>query len=250
MLQSTGISPKLTNKLNTLWANTNHDINVTLDLMDMACTILPYEDSWLRESLLNGLQPTILEWPTHVLEYTARQIEGAPQPELLDPAPRIQYVTQYFEEYMSYIPEASIALTIDYHDDIITDPYWLETSVFNVIRNAQKIVTGRDRNSKLIIPKPHIHVLLGKDSQGNTIVTISDNGGGFPQHLLDEETITTEDGSTKTIQKALKRGETVRGTGLGLDIAYQNMMDSHGEIQLSNNEEGAVATLRFPTLTP
>lgn len=248
MLGNNHLPDGLKARLDHIWANTNHDINVTLDLLDMAFSTLSEDDEWMRDALPNGLQPTILSWPTHVFEYTARQIEQKPQPVRLDPATHLEYINKYFAEYMSYIPEAAITLDIAEHDDIMIDPYWLETTVFNVVRNAQKIVTDRDRSSKLKIAHPTINIHLGKDAGGCTVITVSDNGGGFPQELLEYAEEKDADGKKQSIQKALLRGETVRGTGLGLDIARQNMQDAKGKILLENNEEGAVVTFRFPSV--
>ncbi|MGW6023026.1 ATP-binding protein [Streptomyces sp. NPDC055099] len=69
------------------------------------------------------------------------------------------------------------------------------------------------------------------------VVTVSDHGPGFPEHLL-------KDGPRRFQTGARERGQ---GTGLGLTIAFGQAQAIGARVELRNAESGgAVATVRLP----
>ncbi|WP_367041660.1 HAMP domain-containing sensor histidine kinase [Streptomyces sp. Je 1-332] len=70
------------------------------------------------------------------------------------------------------------------------------------------------------------------------VVTVSDHGPGFPEHLL-------KDGPRRFQTGARERGQ---GTGLGLTIAFGQAQAIGARVELSNAESGgAVAEVHLPT---
>ncbi|WP_348541697.1 ATP-binding protein [Streptomyces sp. MZ04] len=70
------------------------------------------------------------------------------------------------------------------------------------------------------------------------VVTVSDHGPGFPEHLL-------QDGPRRFQTGARERGQ---GTGLGLTIAFGQAQVIGARVELSNAAGGgAVAAVHLPT---
>ncbi len=99
----------------------------------------------------------------------------------------------------------------------------------NLMFNARDAVIKAKPNGERII-----RIMTQKENK-HFIIRISDNGGGF-----------TEDFLKKGIQIFETTKERGKGTGLGLWILTVILKNVSGKIELSNNEEGAVVTVKIP----
>ena len=113
---------------------------------------------------------------------------------------------------------------------ITCDRQQIGRALTNVLKNAAESISADAAES--VDSVGEIRLNLTKEDNQITL-TIGDNGGGFPEDLLDriaEPYVTTRD----------------RGTGLGLAIATKIMEDHSGEILLRNQDSGgAEVTLIF-----
>jgi signal transduction histidine kinase len=100
-----------------------------------------------------------------------------------------------------------------------THPNELKQVILNLIKNAEDILLERDINN------PTITIKTDKN-----ILTISDNGGGIPEDIID-----------KIFEPYFSTKEQKDGTGLGLYMS-KTIVEQHcsGKLNVSNNEDGAV----------
>jgi signal transduction histidine kinase len=100
-----------------------------------------------------------------------------------------------------------------------THPNELKQVILNLIKNAEDILLERDINN------PTITIKTDKN-----ILTISDNGGGIPEDIID-----------KIFEPYFSTKEQKDGTGLGLYMS-KTIVEQHcsGKLNVSNNEYGAV----------
>lgn len=104
----------------------------------------------------------------------------------------------------------------------------------NVIKNATESIATLEASSKGNGEdyQGRVMVSIG-GNEGEARVSVTDNGVGLPEHLMDkliEPYITTR----------------AKGTGLGLAIVKKIMMDHGGDLLLENNSDvGATVTLAF-----
>jgi len=109
-------------------------------------------------------------------------------------------------------------------------------SLINLVKNAAESVQAVIIDGKL--SDGIIRVSLEQTQNGSTVITINDNGLGYPVELLPklaEPYVTTRE----------------KGTGLGLAIVKKIMEDHGGQLVLSNGEgseelSGAKAQMIFP----
>jgi two-component system nitrogen regulation sensor histidine kinase NtrY len=95
-------------------------------------------------------------------------------------------------------------------------------AVINIIKNALESIEGRIAESG---PTPPGRIIVTVEARGLVAVTVEDNGKGLPRHgreRLTEPYVTTR----------------AKGTGLGLAIVKKIMEDHHGELMLSDREQG------------
>lgn len=125
------------------------------------------------------------------------------------------------------------------HDDIkiLADERLLGQALTNIYKNASEAITRRLDNSGADVQDGLIVTVFDKADE-NLIVTITDNGPGWPVPDTD---------------RLLEPYVTTRksGTGLGLAIVKRVIEDHGGEISLSNRSDnlpGAQVTLTFPIL--
>ncbi len=120
------------------------------------------------------------------------------------------------------------SVTIDVHGAgrIVGDADSLERALVNLISNSVRHCRGR------------VRVAIG--NSGSAVeVTISDDGPGIPDHLLD----TLFDRFTRG------RSRSARSTGLGTAIAAEVVRHHGGTIHAANRPEGgAIITMRFPAM--
>ena len=96
-------------------------------------------------------------------------------------------------------------------------------AVINIVKNAIESIEARIVESGKS-PPGEIRVAVG-ERDGEVIVVVEDNGRGLPQRgreRLTEPYVTTRS----------------KGTGLGLAIVKKIMEDHHGELILSDREQG------------
>jgi nitrogen fixation/metabolism regulation signal transduction histidine kinase len=108
---------------------------------------------------------------------------------------------------------------------VIGDAGQLRQVIHNLLQNAQDAMIGSD--------KPHI-VIASEAAAGTVRLSVTDNGSGFPEHLMKrafEPYVTTKP----------------KGTGLGLVIVKKIIEEHGGEVIISNVlPHGARVTLALP----
>jgi two-component system, cell cycle sensor histidine kinase PleC len=148
----------------------------------------------------------------------------------VDAAEMIEEVTSLYAEMAQ---ERDINLTADVSDDfpkINTIPRHLYRALTNIMSNAMKFTPGGG----------HVEINAGIDKQEDAmILVIRDSGDGIP---------------AQQIPQILKPYKTTvsphgdKGTGLGLPIVNQLMLELGGKKEISSREhEGTTVTLRFPS---
>ena len=119
---------------------------------------------------------------------------------------------------------------------VTCDMQLVSQSLINLVKNAAESVQAVIIDGKL--SDGIIRVSLEQTQNGSTVITINDNGLGYPVELLPklaEPYVTTRE----------------KGTGLGLAIVKKIMEDHGGQLVLSNGEgseelSGAKAQMIFP----
>jgi nitrogen fixation/metabolism regulation signal transduction histidine kinase len=117
------------------------------------------------------------------------------------------------------------------------DAEQLRQVIHNLIANAQDALAPEaarnDETSATKQPQPEICIATRMEGRG-ALMTVSDNGGGFPKEMLArafEPYVTTK----------------TKGTGLGLAIVKKIVDEHHGEIEIANaSPHGAQVTIRLP----
>jgi two-component system, NtrC family, nitrogen regulation sensor histidine kinase NtrY len=95
-------------------------------------------------------------------------------------------------------------------------------AILNIVKNAVESIDSRIAESG---PSPPGHIGVTVEAKGAVTISVDDNGKGLPAHgreRLTEPYVTTR----------------AKGTGLGLAIVKKIMEDHHGELMLSDREEG------------
>ena len=106
------------------------------------------------------------------------------------------------------------------NNHLLADREQISRALTNILKNASESIQqlkNKKQQGKILM------VLI--EQKEEFIIKISDNGLGFPEHLLDrviEPYVTTRE----------------KGTGLGLSIVAKIMEDHNGELQLDNNKDG------------
>jgi signal transduction histidine kinase len=103
--------------------------------------------------------------------------------------------------------------------------------LLNLFNNAFYACTERSRstvnqqiNQNLISYEPTVSVMT-KKSDNNVMITVSDNGNGIPQKIVD-----------KIFQPFFTTKPTGQGTGLGLSLSYDIVKAHGGEIKVETKE--------------
>ena len=101
--------------------------------------------------------------------------------------------------------------------------------ILTILQNAEEVLINNE------IENPQINIKTYKDENDYLNLSIEDNGGGIPKSVLNK--IFDPYFSTKTEKN---------GTGLGLYFAKRIIeINCDGILTASNNENGAVFTLKF-----
>ena len=108
--------------------------------------------------------------------------------------------------------------------------------LLNLINNAFYAVSEKQKiegeNYKALVS-----VQTKKDDDNHVIITVSDNGNGIPQNIID-----------KIFQPFFTTKPTGQGTGLGLSLSYDIIKAHGGEIKVETKEgEGSKFIIQLPT---
>ncbi|MBW3698223.1 GHKL domain-containing protein [Vibrio sp. T187] len=122
------------------------------------------------------------------------------------------------------LSDFSIEVHVPEHLSVQGDAVLLEEVLVNLLANA--IDASQDTKSISI---------LGYVNLNFVIVEITDSGTGVPDALLD-----------KVIQPFFTTKGVGEGTGMGLAICRQILMQHHGELSLKNTERGLCVQIRLP----
>ncbi len=104
--------------------------------------------------------------------------------------------------------------------------------VINILKNAEESIEVKHSEHAEETYKGIINITIRAEGEGRCLLTIEDNGRGFPEELLDRLTepyVTTR----------------IKGTGLGLAIVKKIMEEHNGSLKLSNKEGWAHVQLEF-----
>jgi signal transduction histidine kinase len=107
----------------------------------------------------------------------------------------------------------------------------------NLFNNAFYAVNEqKNRNPESY--KPTVSVTT-KKSENSVLITVSDNGNGIPQKVVD-----------KIFQPFFTTKPTGEGTGLGLSLAYDIVNAHGGELKVETHEgQGTEFTIQLPIKT-
>ena len=151
------------------------------------------------------------------------------------------------EDLRQIISQAVFLMEVAHHDiefvvdlpeedlKINCDARLIGQALTNLIKNAAEAIEVLREESSAV--KGQIRIFIPDGEEGETRVSVMDNGKGLPEELIDRLTepyVTTR----------------IKGTGLGLAIVKKIMKDHGGDLILVNNKEGgATATLIFASET-
>ncbi|OHE58465.1 MAG: PAS domain-containing sensor histidine kinase [Thiobacillus sp. GWE1_62_9] len=125
-------------------------------------------------------------------------------------------------EVLALYDARALGLTLQLDPDlprIAGDSTLLRQVIHNLLQNAQDALTGH--------PAPCVEVSTRLNNHA-VCLTVTDNGAGFPEHLMTrlfEPYATTK----------------AKGTGLGLAIVKKIIEEHHGKIQIENIKSGGAA---------
>jgi PAS domain S-box-containing protein len=132
-------------------------------------------------------------------------------------------------EVLALYDARALGLKLDLGVDlprIAGDSTLLRQVIHNLLQNAQDALTGR--------PAPSVEVSTRLNNNNAVCLTVTDNGAGFPEHLMTrlfEPYATTK----------------AKGTGLGLAVVKKIVEEHHGRIQIENLKSGgAVIRIALP----
>ena len=131
----------------------------------------------------------------------------------------------------SYTQEGIILLKEFNTQEIIINGYPRELNqvIINIFNNAKDAIVEK----KIKFPSVTIKTKLNND---NIIISIRDNAGGIDKEIID-----------KIFNPYFTTKHESIGTGIGLSMS-KNIIDNHfkGLLNVENNQEGAVFTIRLP----
>lgn len=154
-----------------------------------------------------------------LLQFTRKRDDDTPA---MDTVSLKSVVENVLSLSLKSLQRDGVEVIVDADEDLVVsgNQDQLEQVVLNLLLNAQAAVGGDGK----------IQVRLHKDGE-NAVLEVSDNGSGIPAHLLEqifEPFITTKD----------------NGTGLGLFISHEIIMNHSGNIKVTS-EEGAGSTFKL-----
>ena len=153
-----------------------------------------------------------------------------------------EYVWLAYHSQRANDKSFNVSIKEDYQEgmkNIMVIPQDLSRAILNVVNNAyyaikQRTVKEQEEKNETYVPTLSVTVSI---DGGMLVITISDNGTGIPADIrkrLFRETITTK--------------PIGHGTGLGMQITHDIIVNSHhGEISITSEEgEGTALTFLIP----
>ena len=153
-----------------------------------------------------------------------------------------EYVWLAYHSQRANDKSFNVSIKEDYQEGmekIMVIPQDLSRAILNVVNNAyyaikQRTVKEQEEKNETYVPTLSVTVSI---DGGMLVITISDNGTGIPADIrerLFRETITTK--------------PIGHGTGLGMQITHDIIVNSHhGEISITSEEgEGTALTFLIP----
>ena len=114
----------------------------------------------------------------------------------------------------------------------------LYNNAFYACTQRSRSAVNKEKSENLISYQPTVSVST-KKSGNSVIITVSDNGNGIPQKIVD-----------KIFQPFFTTKPTGEGTGLGLSLSYDIVKAHGGEIKVESKEgEGAHFIIVLPYIT-
>jgi signal transduction histidine kinase len=110
-------------------------------------------------------------------------------------------------------------------------PNELAQVLLNLISNSRDVLIERK------ISDPALAISWGYDNDGMVNIVMSDNGGGIGEDIM-----------PKIFDPYFSTKDKNKGTGIGLYMSKTIIQEHHnGTIEVSNNKQGAVFTIKLPT---
>jgi two-component system nitrogen regulation sensor histidine kinase NtrY len=129
----------------------------------------------------------------------------------------LQKAAQPSIEFIEVLPSSPVRRSFDSRQ--------IGQALTNILKNAAEAIEGRDSPDGRPPAKGRIAIELRVDSNGQAVISVSDNGRGLPKQgreRLIEPYVTTR----------------AKGTGLGLAIVKKIMEDHGGDLVLEDNDGG------------
>lgn len=124
-----------------------------------------------------------------------------------------------------------IDVSIDDEIAVVGNATLFEIAILNILLNAREAFIGSAANEP-----PAVKITVHAEA-GTVAITISDNAGGIPAHIL-----------PRVFESFVSSKSAETGTGLGLSIARRAIEGMSGRIQAENGPSGAIFTIRLPVL--
>jgi len=125
---------------------------------------------------------------------------------------KVEFTTQY-------------KASIDHINFLNIDSFKLNRILYNIINNSYEALTKTQVAVPQITIKTH-------NTNKDFYITISDNGCGFPPHILN----------------GIAKNSSHESRGIGLHAVHTILNESAGQMSLSNDRNGAHVTLRIPLI--
>ena len=111
----------------------------------------------------------------------------------------------------------------------------LYNNAFYACTERSRSAVNKEKSENLISNQPVVSVST-KKSGNSVIITVSDNGNGIPQKIID-----------KIFQPFFTTKPTGEGTGLGLSLSYDIVKAHGGEIKVETEDgKGSKFTMELP----
>ena len=111
----------------------------------------------------------------------------------------------------------------------------LYNNAFYAVTERKQNTVNKEKSENLISYQPTVSVST-KKSGNSVIITVSDNGNGIPQKIVD-----------KIFQPFFTTKPTGEGTGLGLSLSYDIVKAHGGEIKVETEDgKGSKFTMELP----
>ncbi|MEC7752078.1 MAG: ATP-binding protein [Myxococcota bacterium] len=139
---------------------------------------------------------------------------------LPDPQPNPIILAPFVKEVAAFLNDPRISVEIDHELRVMADIDGLKGVLMNLIQNAQQAL-GEEGGSIQV---------QAKGEGDRTVLTITDNGPGLPNNVLQQLGEPFVDGRPS-------------GTGLGIALAMEILSNQDGHLAIENGEQGGACCL-------